>query len=104
MLVKNHCKGPFDPAYIYDQQVAEILNDSMLLLITLDSKEKKCNIHHVKPVSNFEVCIGSQVEVFMGAFPQFQDSIKQNSSSSSIGNPQHSYNLQSKQRNNKYMH
>ena len=32
VLVKNHCKGPFDPVYIYVHQVAEILNDSMFYL------------------------------------------------------------------------
>ena len=71
VLVKNHCKGLFDPTYIYDHQVAEILNDSMLLLTTLDGKERKCNIHHVKPVSSLEVYIGSKMEIPTGTFPKF---------------------------------
>ena len=99
MLFKNHHKDPFNPTYIYDHWVAEILNDSMVLLTTPDGKEKKCNIHHVKPVSSLEVYIGLQVEVPTGAFPQFWDSIQQNSSSDrsdSNSSPLHSYNLWSK--------
>ena len=49
--------------------VAEILNYSMVLLTTLDGKEKKCNMYNVKQVSNLEVYIGSQAEVPTGAFP-----------------------------------
>ena len=79
VLVKNHCKGPFNPTYIYDHQVAEILNDSTVLLTTLDGKEKKFNIHNVKLVSTLGVYVGSQVEVPTGAFSQFKDSILQTS-------------------------
>ena len=78
VLLKNHCKGPFNPTYNYNHWIAEILNDSTVLLTTPDGKEKKCNIHHVKVVSSLEVYVGSQAEVLIGAFPQFQDSIKQN--------------------------
>ena len=60
MLVKNYCKGPFDPTYIYDHWVAEIL---LLLLTTPDGKEIKCNIHHVKLVSSLEVYVGLQAEI-----------------------------------------
>ena len=31
VLVKNHCKGPFNPTYIYDHRVASIPNDSTVL-------------------------------------------------------------------------
>ena len=51
VLVKNHCRGPFNPTYIYDHWVAGILNKSTVLLTTPDGKEKKCNIHHIKLVS-----------------------------------------------------
>ena len=103
VLVKNHCKSPLDPTYIYDQWVAEILNDSMVLLTTPHGKERKCNIHHLKPVSSLEVYIGSQVEVPTSTFSQFWDNIKQKSSSASISNPQHLYKLWSKQRKDKYI-
>ena len=69
VLVKNHHKGPFNPTYIYDHRMAEIRNDSMVLLTTPDGKEKKCNIHHVKPVSSLEVYIGSQVKSPQVHFP-----------------------------------
>ena len=93
VLVKNHCKGPFDPTYIYNHRVAQILNDSMVLLTTLDGKEKKCDIHHVKPVSSLEMYVGLQAEVPIGAFTQFQDSIKQNAKGTRTSDCQHSYNL-----------
>ena len=51
VLVRNQNKGPFDPTYIYDHWVAKVLNNSTVLLTTLDSKVKKCNIHHMKLVS-----------------------------------------------------
>ena len=78
MLVKKYHKGPFDPTYIYNHRVAQILNYSMVLLTTLYGKDKKCNIHHVKLVSSLEVYVGSQAEVPIGVFTQFQDSINQN--------------------------
>ena len=99
VLVKNHYKGPFNPTYIYNHQVAEILNDTMVLVTAPDGKERKCNIHHVKPVSSLQIYVGSQEEVPTGAFPQFWDIIKQNSSnegSASNSNPLHLYNLWSK--------
>ena len=100
LLVKNHCKGPFDPTDIFDPQVAEIPNNSMVLLTTPDGKEKKCNICHVKLVSSLEIYVGSQVEGPIGAFSQFQDSILQisnNEGGTSI--PQHLYNLWSQTKN-----
>ena len=50
VLVKNQHEGLLDPTYIYDHWVAKVLNDSTVLPTTKDGKEKKCNIHHVKPV------------------------------------------------------
>ena len=102
VLVKNHCKGLLDPTYIYDHQVVEILNDSTILLTTPDGKEKKCNIHHVKPVPSIEMYIGSQAEVPIGTFLQFQDSIKQNIKGSSTNGCQHSYNLRLKHKHERY--
>ena len=103
VLVKNHCKGPFDPTYIYDHRVAEILNECTVLITMPNGKEKKCNIHHVKPVSSVEVYVGLQAEVPIGTLPQFQASIKQNAKSTSTNDCQHLYNLRSKQRNDKYI-
>ena len=96
VLVKNQHKGTFDPTYIYDHQVAKVLNDSMVLLTTLDGMEKKCNIHHMKPVSSLEVHVGLQAEISEGTFLKFQDSIIQNPSGADKGSPQHLYNLRSK--------
>ena len=47
VFVNDHYKGTFNPSYIFDQRVASIVNDSMVVLTTLDGKEKRCNIHHI---------------------------------------------------------
>ena len=36
VFIKNHHKGPISPTYIYDHWVAKVLNDSMVLLTTLE--------------------------------------------------------------------
>ena len=56
--------------YIFDHGVSGIINARPVIFTTLDGKEKKCYIHHVKPVT--------PAAVFTGAFDQFQDSIKKN--------------------------
>ena len=51
VFVKDHHKGTFNPSYIFDHRVAGIVNDSTVVLTTLDGKERRCNIHHVKPAT-----------------------------------------------------
>ena len=63
LFVKDHCKGPFDPAYTFDHRIAAIVNESMVVVTTPDGREKRCNIHHIKPVS--------AVESSAGTFQQF---------------------------------
>ena len=104
VLVENQCKSPFNPTYIYNHQVAEVLNDSMVLLTTPDGKEKKCNINHMKLVSSLEVHIGSQAKIPEGAFMKFWDSIVQNFGGSNTSHHQHSFNLRSKHKHDKYIH
>ena len=41
VFVKDHHKGTFDPTYIYDHRVSDILNDSTVMLTTPDGREKK---------------------------------------------------------------
>ena len=84
VFVKDHHKGTFKPAYIYDHRVSGILNDSTVMLTTPDGKEKKCNIHHIKPIT--------PVDDSTYAFDQFQESIKKNP----YDTTQHHYNLRSK--------
>ena len=50
VFVRHHQKRTFDPSYIFDHRVAGSLNDSTVVLTTLDGKEK-CNIHHIKPMT-----------------------------------------------------
>ena len=100
VLIKNHWKCPFDPTYIYNHQVVSIPNECTVLLTTPGGKERKCNIHHVKPVSSLDVATPNSSEFPVGTFQQFQDSIQQNASTSiSVQGSSHSnhiYNLQLK--------
>ena len=50
VFVKDHCKGPFNPAYTFNHKVEAIVNESKVLLTTPDGKEERCNIHHIKPM------------------------------------------------------
>ena len=84
VFIIDHQKGTFEPTYIFDHRVSGILNNSTVMLTTPDGKEKKCNIHHIKPVT--------PLDVFTYAFDQFQESIKKNACDTS----QHQYNLRSK--------
>ena len=47
--------------------------------------------------------VGSQAEVTMGAFTQFQDSTKQNAQGTSTSDHQHLYYLRSKQKKDKFI-
>ena len=51
VFVKDHYKGTFDLTYIFDHRIAGIINDSTVLLPTLDGKGTRCNIHYIKPVT-----------------------------------------------------
>ena len=57
VLIKNHTTSTFQPKYLADHRVIKIVNDSTVIVASPDSKEKKCNIHHVKaifPTTAFE--------------------------------------------------
>ena len=71
VFVKDHQKGTFDASYIYDHSVSGIQNDSIVVITTPDGKERKCNIHLIKPVTP----IGASTN----AFNQFKDYIKKTS-------------------------
>ena len=50
VFVKDHGKGTFDPTYTFDHRIWTIVNESTVILTTLDGREKSFNIHHIKPV------------------------------------------------------
>ena len=85
VFVKDHHKGTFNPSYIVDHTVAGIVNESTVLLTTPYSKEKRCNIHHIKPVTTLNASAS--------VFQQFQDDIQKDPG---CAQPSHSYNLHSK--------
>ena len=41
----------FDPKYIADHRVICIVKESLVILQTPDGKEKRCNIHNLKPIN-----------------------------------------------------
>ena len=84
VFVKDHHKGTFDPAYIFDHRVTAIINDSTVLLTTPDGKVKRCNIHYIRLVT--------ALEISASAFQQLQDSIQKDQGSAQ---PSHSYNMHS---------
>ena len=82
VFVKDHHKGTFDPRFTSDHRISAIMNESTVILTTPDSREKRCNIHHIKPVS--------ALESTASAFKQFQNSIQKDSVNTQPG---HQYNL-----------
>ena len=82
VFVKDHHKGHFDPTYTFYHRIAAIVNESMVFLTTPDGKEKRCNIHHIRPMS--------AVESSVGAFQHFVDSIQRSPVTTQQG---HQYNL-----------
>ena len=59
----------FDPKYIADHKVICIVNKSVVILQTPDGKEKRCNIHNLKPINTSQA--------FTLAFRDFQESVTQ---------------------------
>ena len=85
-FVPDHQNNTFDPSYVFYHRVAGILNDSMVVLTTPDGKGRKCNIHHIKPVT--------ALEASTNAFIKFQDSTWNTPEKKLL--PSHQYNLCSK--------
>ena len=73
VLIKNHTASTFQPKYLGDHRITKIVHDSMVIVPSSDSKEKKCNIHHVKAIS--------ATTAFILAFEEFQESIAKESQS-----------------------
>ena len=51
VLIKNHTTFTFQPKYLTHHRVVKIHKDITVIISLPDGKEKKCNIHHVKPIS-----------------------------------------------------
>ena len=54
-MVKNHACHTFELKYLLDYSILIILNDSTLLSIMQNGKERKTNINNVKPCSTTEL-------------------------------------------------
>ena len=86
VLIKNHTASTFQPKYLADHRVLKIVNDSTVIMSSPDGKEKKCNIHHIKPIST--------TIAFTSAFDEFQKSITKEGQKHNTANQNH-YNLRS---------
>ena len=51
ITVKNHLKGTFDPKFISDYRILDIINECTLLIQSPDGKTRKINVNDAKPVS-----------------------------------------------------
>ena len=51
IAVKNHLKGTFDPKFVSDYQVLDIINECTLLIQGPNGKTRKNNVNDIKPVS-----------------------------------------------------
>ena len=51
VLIKNHTASTFQLKYLADHRIIKIVNDGTVIVSSPDRKEKKCNIHHVEPIS-----------------------------------------------------
>ena len=70
IMFKNQTCHTFESKYLLDYRVLKILNDSTLLLVTLNGKERKPNVNDVKP--------SSTSELIEKAWASFLGSIKSN--------------------------
>ena len=86
VLIKNHTASTFQPKYLADHRVINIVNDSTVIVSSLDGKEKKYNIHHVKAIS--------PTTTFTSAFEEFQKSITKEGLSLNVAKQTH-YHLRS---------
>ena len=51
IAVKNHLKSLFDPKFISDYRILDIINECTLLIQSPDGKTRKISINDTKPVS-----------------------------------------------------
>ena len=51
IIVKNHLKGTFDPKFISDYLVLDIINECTLLVQSPNGKTRKIHVNDAKPVS-----------------------------------------------------
>ena len=86
VLIKNHTASTFQPKYLADHRVIKIVNDCTVILTSPDSKEKKCNIHHVKDKN--------PTTTFTSAFEEFQKGITKEGQKLNTTKQNH-YNLRS---------
>ena len=65
-MVKNHESFTFEPKYLLHYKVLKMINDSTLLLIMPNVKERKENINDVKLCSTAEL-VENAWDLFLGS-------------------------------------
>ena len=66
VMVKNHACHTFEPKHLLDYKILKIVNDSTLLLITPNGKERKENSNDVKRGSTTEL-VENVWDLFLGS-------------------------------------
>ena len=66
VMVRNHAHHTIEPKYLLDYRVLQILNDSTLLIVTPDGKERKMSINDVK-LSNTSKLVKNAWDTFLGS-------------------------------------
>ena len=47
--MKNHSVRAFQPRYLADYRIVKVVNENTVIVATPDSRERKCNVNHIKP-------------------------------------------------------
>ena len=88
--MKKHIVRVFQPKYLADYRVIKVITENTVIVVSPDGRERKCSIHHIKPIS--------PTEGFTSTFEEFTKFIKQHnthlSTQYSVQKQPH-YNLQS---------
>ena len=66
--MKTHNARAFQAKYAADYTVIKIINENTVIVASPESRERKCNIHHIKPIP--------PMEAFTSTFEEFTKYIK----------------------------
>ena len=86
VLIKNNTGVVFDPKYLVDHRMVQIVKELVVILQTPGCKEKRCNIHNLKPIN--------ASQAFTPAFQDFQESVTHHKEGTKQA--AHGYNLREK--------
>ena len=62
VLIKDHKARAFQPKYLADYRIIKVINENTVIVVSTDDRERKCNIHQIKPISPAEAFTQSLVQ------------------------------------------